>query len=90
VLAHLAHRVAKVSLQSCKPLVFENSEELMKGLRQTFKTKNKVFFSGCYQKPEDPLISDKEHVQMMAYEIWKVSGYRFRCECCIILSFNII
>ena len=77
----------KVSLpQNCKPLIFENSKELMKSLCQTFKTKKTVFFCGCYQKPEDPLVSDKEHIQMMAYEIWKVSGYCFQCEHCVILS----
>ena len=51
----------------------------MISLCQTFKTKSNVFFYGSYKKSEDPLISDKEQVEMTAYEIWKVSGYRFRC-----------
>ncbi|KAJ7774512.1 hypothetical protein DFH07DRAFT_865834 [Mycena maculata] len=37
-----------------------------------------VEFRGTYQTPEDPLITDKERVQMTIYEIWKVMGYRFR------------
>jgi hypothetical protein len=36
-----------------------------------------VDFFGTYEIKEDPLVSDKERVKMTAYEIWKVTGYRF-------------
>ncbi|KAJ7479127.1 hypothetical protein FB451DRAFT_1450936 [Mycena latifolia] len=37
-----------------------------------------VVFHGSYIIDHDPLVSDKERVQMTTNEIWKVSGYRFR------------
>jgi hypothetical protein len=34
-------------------------------------------FHGNYTIAEDPLVSSKERVKMMAHEVWKVTGYRF-------------
>jgi len=31
-----------------------------------------------FKLPEDPLVSDKERVQMMTHEVWKVTGFQFR------------
>ncbi|KAF8508628.1 hypothetical protein BU17DRAFT_70752 [Hysterangium stoloniferum] len=73
-------RTSSESESNHKPITFENGEELMKSLRQVFKTNKMVFFYGCYQKSDDPLVSDKEHIQMTAYEIWRVSGYRFHVK----------
>ncbi|KAF8240168.1 hypothetical protein L208DRAFT_1234445, partial [Tricholoma matsutake] len=55
---------------------YKDSEELFSNLRHAFKKKD-VSFNASYALPADPLIMDKEHVQMTAYEIWKVSGYCF-------------
>ena len=48
-------------------------------LRTDFKTSNNVEFRGTYTVPgpKDPLVSDREHINMVAKEIWKVTGYRF-------------
>ncbi|KAJ7661459.1 hypothetical protein DFH06DRAFT_1268903 [Mycena polygramma] len=47
---------------------------------ENLMTNKHVDFRGTYQTPEDPLITDKEHVQMTVHEIWKVTGYRFRVK----------
>jgi hypothetical protein len=60
------------------PVKFKNNDEIMKQLKKVFKTSERVFFSGSYDIPADPLISDKEHVRVTAHEVWKVSGYHFR------------
>ena len=60
-----------------KPLAYKDSAELFSNLRHAFKRKD-VCFNASYTLPVDPLITDKERVQMTAHEIWKVSGYRFR------------
>ena len=58
--------------------MFKDSKELMMSPCQTFKIKTNVVFYGCYEKLEDPLISNKEQVQIKAYKIGKVSGYQFQ------------
>ena len=50
----------------------------MKQLKKVFKTSERVFFYGSYDTPANPLVSDKEYVQLTAHDIWKASGYRFR------------
>ncbi|KAJ7029433.1 hypothetical protein C8F04DRAFT_1187647 [Mycena alexandri] len=57
---------------------FNGPQELFSGLRDAFKHSKHVNFRGTYQTPEDPLITDKERVQMAILELWKVTGYRFR------------
>ena len=46
-------------------------------LQTDFKTSNNIEFRGTYTVPNDPLVSDREHINMIAKEIWKVTGYRF-------------
>jgi hypothetical protein len=46
-------------------------------LRTDFRTSNNVEFRGTYTIPNDPLVSDRERINMVAKEIWKVTGYRF-------------
>ncbi|KAJ6449111.1 hypothetical protein C8R45DRAFT_849909, partial [Mycena sanguinolenta] len=50
---------------------FKDVQALFTGLRNMFKTGKHVDFRGTYQTQEDPLITDKERVQMTIYEIWK-------------------
>jgi hypothetical protein len=61
-----------------KPTLFDDGQSLFNSLRHAFKHHKSVFFNGSYQIPQDPLVTDKERVQMVAYEVWKVSGYWFR------------
>lgn len=49
----------------------------MNGLREAFKLDTHVEFFGKYTRPADPLVSDRERVQMTVQDIWKVTGYRF-------------
>ncbi|KAF8136836.1 hypothetical protein K438DRAFT_2121544 [Mycena galopus ATCC 62051] len=60
----------------------ESDDEIQQSesLRDTFKASKHVNFYGTYQTPTDPLITEKEHVQMTVLEIWKVTGYRFRVK----------
>jgi hypothetical protein len=58
--------------------MFENNEVAMKHLRRVFSNTECVFFHGHYTIPVDPLITDKQRVQMTAHDIWKATGYRFR------------
>ncbi len=37
-----------------------------------------VIFNGAYELDKDPLMSDKEQVQVTVQEVWKVTGYRFK------------
>ncbi|KAJ7078963.1 hypothetical protein C8R44DRAFT_654310 [Mycena epipterygia] len=59
---------------------FKDGQSLFLSLREAFKHNKHVDFRGTYQTPEDPLITDKERVQMTVYEIWTVTGYRFRVK----------
>ncbi|KAK6996318.1 hypothetical protein R3P38DRAFT_2366779, partial [Favolaschia claudopus] len=59
---------------------FDNQQELFLALRNKFKSSNQVRFRGSFEASEDPLITDKERVQMFILEVWKVTGYRFRVK----------
>ncbi|KAG1878754.1 hypothetical protein C8R48DRAFT_745325 [Suillus tomentosus] len=59
---------------------YENAQCLFAALRTLFKSSNEVRFYGSYLLPEDPVISEKERVQMAALEVWKTTGYRFRVQ----------
>ncbi|KII92985.1 hypothetical protein PLICRDRAFT_51294 [Plicaturopsis crispa FD-325 SS-3] len=59
------------------PIVYSDAQHLFTALQSCFKAQN-VFFHGRFVMPVDPLVTEKEHVQMMAHEVWKVTGYRFR------------
>jgi hypothetical protein len=50
---------------------------LFEALRKLFNDGTPVTFCGNYVIAEDPLVTDKERVQMMASEVWRVTGYRF-------------
>ena len=50
----------------------------MKSLKDVFKTTEHVFFHGSYAIPADPLVMDKEHVQMTVHDLWKAAGYCFQ------------
>ncbi|KAJ7456296.1 hypothetical protein B0H11DRAFT_2160964 [Mycena galericulata] len=45
-----------------------------------FEKGKHVTFHGSYTIASDPMVTDKRRVQMMAYEVWKVTGYRFRVK----------
>ncbi|KAJ6631995.1 hypothetical protein B0H10DRAFT_1937725 [Mycena sp. CBHHK59/15] len=52
----------------------------MKGWGRTmreFKLGKAMDFHGTYTVPVDPLVSPKDHVRMVATEIWKISSYWF-------------
>ena len=60
-----------------KPLAYKDSAELFSNLWHAFKRKD-VCFNVSYTLPVDPLITDKECIQMTVHKIWKVSGYHFQ------------
>jgi hypothetical protein len=60
------------------PQIFSGSQQLFAELQNCCKHHQDVMFYGSFKLPDDPLVSDKERAQMMAHEIWKVTGYRFR------------
>ncbi|KAJ6528291.1 hypothetical protein DFH09DRAFT_866470, partial [Mycena vulgaris] len=62
------------------PTPYISSQELFAALRDSFKSKKHVTFHGSYTIANDPMVTDKQRVQMTAYEIWKVTGYRFRVK----------
>ncbi|KAJ7711152.1 hypothetical protein B0H14DRAFT_2414753 [Mycena olivaceomarginata] len=59
---------------------YKDHQALFSALRDAFKTDKHVDFRGTYQTPEDLFMMDKERVKMTIYEIWKVTGYRFRVK----------
>ncbi|KAJ7221804.1 hypothetical protein C8J57DRAFT_1253883 [Mycena rebaudengoi] len=63
-----------------EPMWYSDSHELFAALRQSFKQNTSVNFHGCYTTAEDPLVTDKQCIQMTAYAIWKATGYRFRVK----------
>ncbi|KAI0294051.1 hypothetical protein B0F90DRAFT_1758989 [Multifurca ochricompacta] len=46
-------------------------------LRTQFRTYHDLKFRGTFTVPNDSLVSDREWIDMIAKEIWKVTGYRF-------------
>ena len=54
-----------------------HGDAMFDSLREHFKLGENVDFRGTYVIAKDPLVTDKERVQMMVEEIWKVTGYRF-------------
>ncbi|KAJ6609912.1 hypothetical protein B0H10DRAFT_2225449 [Mycena sp. CBHHK59/15] len=56
---------------------FSDAESFCEALRAQFKTGKSVDFKGTYPIPVDPLVSPRTCVQMVAKEIWDLSGYRF-------------
>ncbi|KAH9051623.1 hypothetical protein EDB83DRAFT_2507093 [Lactarius deliciosus] len=71
------------------PVKFENRDAIIKQLKSVFKSTEHIFFHGCYNLPQDPLISEKAHVKATADDIWKVTenqalkgGHKTRYWCC--------
>lgn len=64
-------------LQPSIAVVYKDSQSLFEAIRACFRDEEHLEFYGCYSLPEDPLVSDKERVEMVMNEIWKVTGYRF-------------
>ncbi|KAK7006027.1 hypothetical protein R3P38DRAFT_3367397 [Favolaschia claudopus] len=56
---------------------FADAQAMFDAIRKAFKTGKSVNFRGTYLAANDPLITDKERLQMTTDELWKVSGYRF-------------
>ncbi|KAJ6573364.1 hypothetical protein B0H10DRAFT_974187 [Mycena sp. CBHHK59/15] len=56
---------------------YSDAESFFDALRADFKSGKAVDFHGCYTLAVDPLVSPKERVQMVATEIWQISGYRW-------------
>lgn len=56
---------------------FASAQSLYDALRAKFKGTANVSFHGSYRVPPDLHVSEKERVQMVAKEIWRVIGYRF-------------
>ena len=59
------------------PVIFQDSEAMMKSLKTVFKTTEHIFFHGNYTIPADPLVTEKERVQMTAHDLWEATGYCF-------------
>ena len=59
------------------PTHYRDSQSLFEAIRAGFKKDKHVEFYGTYNMPADPLVTDKERVDMIVHEIWKVTGYRF-------------
>jgi hypothetical protein len=57
--------------------LYSDSQAMFDTLRHQFKHEPSITFCGAYVLASDPLVTDKERVQMMAGEVWKVIGYRF-------------
>ncbi|KAJ6586095.1 hypothetical protein B0H19DRAFT_1250823 [Mycena capillaripes] len=57
--------------------MFLDAESLFEAMRADFKSGEALDFHGSYTLAVDPLVSPKERVQMVATEIWKISGYRW-------------
>ena len=63
--------------QQSSPVLYGDSQAMFDTLRHQFKHEQSLTFCGGYVLASDPLVTDKERVQMMAGEVWKVIGYRF-------------
>ena len=56
---------------------FKNSQKLFSALRKKCQGTSVVEFDGTFTMAEDPLVTDKERVQMLTHEVWKVTGLCF-------------
>ncbi|KAF8258185.1 hypothetical protein EI94DRAFT_1708213 [Lactarius quietus] len=60
------------------PVIFKDRNALFAQLKRVFEMTDHIVVYGCFDIPEDPLIPNREHVKATVYDIWKVTGYRFR------------
>ena len=56
---------------------YMDAEDLFITLHAQFKASACVNFHGTYSIDADDLIESKAQTQMLAEELWKVTGYRF-------------
>jgi hypothetical protein len=56
---------------------YKTGQAFFSALQKKCKDHHDVQLNGTYTTPEDPLVSNRERVQMLAHEVWKVTGYRF-------------
>ncbi|KAF7378400.1 SWIM-type domain-containing protein [Mycena sanguinolenta] len=59
------------------PRLFTEAESFFDSLQEDFKSGQSVDSHGTYNVAVDLLVTPKERVQMVAAEIWKITGYRF-------------
>ncbi|KAG2139796.1 uncharacterized protein EDB93DRAFT_1241918 [Suillus bovinus] len=59
---------------------YKDSQSLFMELRRAFKTSKVISFYGHYTVLVDPLMNEREQVKMTAFEIWKITGYRFKVK----------
>lgn len=65
-------------IQEIVPHMFKDNKAMLSHLKRVFETSDRIFFHACYDLPADPLTPERDLVKIVAHEIWKVSGYRFR------------
>ncbi|GAW02290.1 hypothetical protein LENED_003935 [Lentinula edodes] len=58
---------------------YENGVEMMKALAKSFKCPEDSAFFGSFDILNVPEIPDRDRVQLVTYEIWRATGYRFTC-----------
>ncbi|KAJ3893641.1 hypothetical protein GG344DRAFT_63576 [Lentinula edodes] len=56
---------------------YENGVEMMKSLAKSFKCSEDSAFFGSFDILNVPEIPDRDRVQLVTYEIWRATGYRF-------------
>ncbi|KAF8886850.1 hypothetical protein CPB85DRAFT_1232284 [Mucidula mucida] len=69
--------VGRAKLFQVAAETYGDAEDMICEIRDLFKSKTKIHFYGTYTMAEDPMVSMKERVRMLANEIWKVTSYRF-------------
>ena len=86
----LKHKVSRVTfeglgkktyqqiMQEMTPVIFKDKNALMAQLKRIFKMSDRIVFYGCFDIPADPLTPNRDHVRDTTYDIWRVTGYRFR------------
>jgi hypothetical protein len=45
-------------------VVYKDSQSMCEAIRACFKGHKNIIFLGCYRQPEDPLVSNRERVEM--------------------------
>ncbi|KAJ7085994.1 hypothetical protein B0H15DRAFT_950591 [Mycena belliarum] len=58
---------------------YTDAESFCEALRDEFKGKHAVDFHGAYLIAVDPMVFPRARVEMVAKEIWELSGYRWTC-----------
>ncbi|KAJ7246826.1 hypothetical protein B0H12DRAFT_1220454 [Mycena haematopus] len=58
---------------------FPDAESFCDALRAEFKNGKPVDFHGTYPIPVDSMLPPRTRVEMVARELWKLSGFRFTC-----------